>query len=187
MRGSGLRAVQLADQLYGNARQEYDLTERFFPYGNGFLEYNAIQRLSVRGIPEAGVGYKLWKAEEKDSTDFVAGTVGGSWVYERYFGGLDRDYVAMVLGLQAHQLQLLDDADRAVGAALSGERRAAWRAERAVRCGPRPPAQRRCGCVAPVATCRATRPSLRIARVIRDRRHCASPARRMRCSSVGCA
>jgi len=69
MRGSGLRAVQLADQLYGNARQEYELTEHFFPYGNGFLEYNAIQRLSVRGIPEAGVGYKLWKAEEKDSTD----------------------------------------------------------------------------------------------------------------------
>lgn len=93
--------TKLADQLTGNARQEYDLTERFFPYGNAYGEYNAIQRLSLRAIPEAGVGYKFWKSDEKDSKDFFAGTVGGSWVYEKFFGGLDQDYFAIAFGLQA--------------------------------------------------------------------------------------
>jgi hypothetical protein len=99
----GEAETQLADQLYGNVREEYDLAldDRLFGYGNGYTEYNAIQRLSVRGIPEAGMGYKFWRSGEKDSNDFVAGRVGGSWVYERYFGGLDRDYVAIVFGLQA--------------------------------------------------------------------------------------
>ena len=93
--------TKLADQLLGNVRQEYDVSERFFGYGNGYTEYNAIQRLSIRAIPEAGVGYKIWKSDEKDSPDFFAGTVGGSWVYERFFGGLDQDYPAISFGLQA--------------------------------------------------------------------------------------
>jgi len=93
--------TKLADQLTGNARQEYDLSEHVFGYGNGYGEYNAIQRLSIRAIPEAGLGYKFWKSDEKDSTDFFAGTVGGSWVYEKFFGGLDQDYFAISFGLQA--------------------------------------------------------------------------------------
>ncbi|MBM4243005.1 MAG: DUF481 domain-containing protein [Deltaproteobacteria bacterium] len=97
----GESSTKLADQLFGKVREEYDLTPRFFGYGNGWLEYNGIQRVSVRGIPEAGVGYKFWTSEEKDSTDFFAGTVGGSWVYEKFFGGLTRDYFAVSFGLQA--------------------------------------------------------------------------------------
>ena len=97
----GETETKLSDQLFGKVRQEYDLTPSFFGYGNGWLEYNGIQRLSVRGIPEAGVGYKFWKSEEKDSTDFFAGTIGGSWVYEKFFGGLDQDYFAVSFGLQA--------------------------------------------------------------------------------------
>lgn len=97
----GESTTKLSDQLFGKVREEYDLTPRFFGYGNGWLEYNGIQRLSVRGIPEAGVGYKFWKSEEKDSTDFFAGTIGGSWVYEKFFGGLDQDYFAVSFGLQA--------------------------------------------------------------------------------------
>lgn len=93
--------TKLAEQLLGNVRQEHDLTERFFGYGNGYAEYNAIQRLSFRGIPEAGMGYKFWKAEEKDSPDFFAGTVGASWVYEKFFGGVDQNYFAFAFGLQA--------------------------------------------------------------------------------------
>jgi len=93
--------TKLADQIYGDVREEYDFTERFFGYGDGYIEYNAIQRLSVRGIPEAGVGYKFWKSDEKDSSDFVAGTIGGSWVYERFFGGRDQDYFAVAFGAQA--------------------------------------------------------------------------------------
>lgn len=97
----GETETKLSDQLFGKVREEYDLSPRFFGYGNGWLEYNGIQRLSVRGIPEAGVGYKFWKSEEKDSTDFFAGTIGGSWVYEKFFGGMDQDYFAVSFGLQA--------------------------------------------------------------------------------------
>lgn len=97
----GETQTKLSDQLFGKVREEYDFTPHFFGYGNGYLEYNGIQRLSVRGIPEAGVGYKFWKSEEKDSSDFFAGTVGGSWVYEQFFGGDDQDYFAISFGLQA--------------------------------------------------------------------------------------
>jgi hypothetical protein len=93
--------TKLTDLLWGDVRQEYDLAERVFAYGDGYMEYNAIQRLSLRGIPEAGLGYKFWKADGEDTTDFFAGTVGASWVYEKFFGGDDRDYYAFAFGLQA--------------------------------------------------------------------------------------
>lgn len=98
----GESQTKLADQLFGELRGEYDLTERIFAYGDGYAEYNAIQRLSIRGIPGAGFGYKIWKPEEKDSKDFLAGTVGGSWVYEKYFGGDDRNYMAIAFGAETH-------------------------------------------------------------------------------------
>jgi hypothetical protein len=110
----GEAETKLADQILGNVRGEYDLTDRFYVYGNGYAEYNAIQRLSIRGIPEAGVGYKFWKSEEKGSTDYFAGTIGPSWVYEKYFGGLDQDYFAIALGLET-QLTLPYDAKFTAG------------------------------------------------------------------------
>lgn len=97
----GESSTTTADQYLGSLRGEYDFTERFFGYGNGYMEYNGVQRLSLRAIPEAGVGYKIWKSEEKDSSDFVAATVGGSWVYERFFGGLDQNYFAIAFGGEA--------------------------------------------------------------------------------------
>ena len=96
----GETQTKLADQLFGEIRPEHDLTERVFVYGDGYAEYNAIQRISIRGIPGAGFGYKFWKPEEKDSREFFAGTIGGSWVYEKYFGGDDRNYFAIAFGLQ---------------------------------------------------------------------------------------
>jgi len=95
------QSLTTADQYYGQARYEYDLLERLFAYGNGYAEYNGVQRLSVRGIPEAGMGYKLWLPDDKDSDDFLAATAGGSWVYERFFGGMDEDYFAVAFGLEA--------------------------------------------------------------------------------------
>ena len=66
---------------------------RLYAYGNGSVEYNGVQRLSIRGIPEAGLGYKIWKSSEKDSKDFLAATLGGAWVYESYFGYCDGDAI----------------------------------------------------------------------------------------------
>ena len=39
-------------------------TVGLYAYGNGSVEYNGVQRLSIRGIPEAGLGYKIWKSAE---------------------------------------------------------------------------------------------------------------------------
>jgi hypothetical protein len=100
----GQESTTTVDQYVGYVRGEYDFTERFFGYGNGYMEYNGVQRLSIRGIPEAGAGYKIWKSEEKDSSDFVAATIGGSWVYERFFGGLDQNYFAIAFGGEAQVL-----------------------------------------------------------------------------------
>lgn len=89
----------LADRVYGGVRGEYDLTPRIFVYGDGKVEYNGVQELSIRGIPQAGLGYKLWKSSAKDSKDYLAATVGGAWVYEKYFGGLHQDYFSAAFGL----------------------------------------------------------------------------------------
>jgi len=83
----------LADRVFGAMRAEYDLTPRLYAYGNGSVEYNGVQRLSIRGIPEAGLGYKIWKSSEKNSKDFLAGTLGAAWVYESYFGYCDGDAI----------------------------------------------------------------------------------------------
>jgi len=69
------------DQLLGGARLEYDLTPKWYTFGSGDGEYNGIQHLSFRGIPKAGVGYKIYETK----TDLVQVEAGGGWVYEKYF------------------------------------------------------------------------------------------------------
>ncbi len=90
------------DQLQGLIRDEYRFTPRFYGFASGDATYDGIQRLSVRGVPKAGAGYVFW--EEKlpdDKRNFLQGEVGPSWVYERYFGGADRDYFAVAFGALA--------------------------------------------------------------------------------------
>ncbi|HEV7733938.1 MAG TPA: DUF481 domain-containing protein [Candidatus Binatia bacterium] len=87
----------LTDQVLGLVRGEYDLTERWFAYGQGDAEYDGIERLSLRAVPQAGVGYRVFKT--KDS--FVALTGGGGYVYERFFGGDTNDYVTVIFGGEA--------------------------------------------------------------------------------------
>lgn len=89
----------LADRVYGGIRGEYDLTPRLFVYGDGKVDYNGVQALSIRGVPQVGLGYKIWKSAVKDSKDYLAGTIGGAWVYEKYFGGLHQDYFSVAFGL----------------------------------------------------------------------------------------
>ncbi len=87
----------LSDQILGLVRGEYDFTERWFTYGQGDAEYDGIQRLSIRAVPQGGLGYRIYKT--KDS--FVAVTGGGGYVYERFFGGDTNDYFTLVFGGEA--------------------------------------------------------------------------------------
>jgi putative salt-induced outer membrane protein YdiY len=87
----------LASELRGFTRYEYDLTPRLFAFGSLEGEHDGVERLSVRAVPKAGLGYKLWQRAEKS---FFAVDAGGAWVYERYFGGDTNDYFGAAFGAQ---------------------------------------------------------------------------------------
>ncbi len=90
------------DQLQGLIRDEYRFTPRFYGFASGDATYDGIQRLSIRGVPKAGAGYVFWEEQlPDDKRNFLQGEVGPSWVYERYFGGADRDYFAVAFGALA--------------------------------------------------------------------------------------
>lgn len=76
------------DQWYGLIRDEEDiLVPGLYVFGSGEATYDAVQRLSIRGIPKAGLGYTFLEQKlDEDTRNFLAGEAGGAWVYESYFG-----------------------------------------------------------------------------------------------------
>jgi hypothetical protein len=75
---------------------------RLYGFGSGEGTYDSIQRLSIRAIPKAGLGYVFWERKlNADERDFLSGEVGPSWVYERYFGGSTNDYFAIAFAAVA--------------------------------------------------------------------------------------
>ncbi len=90
------------DQLLGLVREDYSFTPRVYGFASGDATYDAIQRLSIRGVPKVGVGYVFWEQKlDEDRRNFLQGEVGPSWVYEKYFGGADKDYFAIAFGALA--------------------------------------------------------------------------------------
>ena len=90
------------DQLLGLVREDYSFTPRVYGFASGDATYDGIQRLSIRGVPKIGVGYVFWQEQlDEDRRNFLQGEVGPSWVYEKYFGGSDRDYYAIAFGALA--------------------------------------------------------------------------------------
>jgi len=90
------------DELLGLIREDYSFTPRVYGYASGDGTYDGIQRLSIRGVPKVGVGYVFWQEQlDEDRRNFLQGEVGPSWVYEKYFGGSDRDYYAIAFGALA--------------------------------------------------------------------------------------
>lgn len=90
------------DQLLGLIREDYSFTPRVYGFASGDATYDGIQRLSIRGVPKLGVGYVFWQERlDGDRRNFLQGEVGPAWVYERYFGGSDRDYYAIAFGALA--------------------------------------------------------------------------------------
>ncbi len=85
------------DLLKGTLKLEYDLTERLFAFAQGDATYDGIQKLSLRAVPETGLGYRLYKS----STAFFQVQSGGAWVYERYFGGNHDSNFSIVFGAEA--------------------------------------------------------------------------------------
>jgi hypothetical protein len=70
------------NRLYGLARGEYDVTERFYSYLSTRATHDADLDLALRLEPRGGAGYHVVKSPDLNfSTD-----VGLAWVYEDYYG-----------------------------------------------------------------------------------------------------
>lgn len=97
----GQERSTIQDQLLGLVRGDYSFTPRVYGFTSGDATYDAIQKLSIRGVPKAGLGYVIWERSLDAGRDFLQAEVGPSWVYERYFGGMDRNYFAIAFGALA--------------------------------------------------------------------------------------
>ena len=92
----------IQDQLLGLIRGDYSFTPRVYGFTSGDATYDAIQKLSIRGVPKAGIGYVIWERTlDTEKRDFLQAEAGPAWVYERYFGGMDRNYFAVAFGALA--------------------------------------------------------------------------------------
>jgi hypothetical protein len=87
-----------ANELRGLARFEYDFAPRWFAFGSLEGEHDEIERIAFRGIPRAGIGYKVWEVPEKA---YFAVDGGAAWVYERFFGGARNDFFSLGLGAES--------------------------------------------------------------------------------------
>lgn len=99
------------DSISGLLRGEYDFSERVYGYASTDALYDSIQRISLRAVPQAGVGYVVWERAPKEGVrDFLQVEAGGGWVYERYLevgpGDLEEDdYFTVAFGvLSAYML-----------------------------------------------------------------------------------
>ena len=87
----------LDNAINGRMRLEYDLFDSVFTFAGGTGEYDEVERLSFRGTPNAGLGYRLIDSERA----LLKVGIGGGWVYERFFGGDENDYVTAVFGFES--------------------------------------------------------------------------------------
>jgi hypothetical protein len=95
----GEARTTIQDQLLGLVREDYSFTPRVYGFASGDATYDAIQHLSIRGVPKAGMGYVIWEQPlDAGKRNFLQAEVGPSWVYEKYFGGSHRDYFAIAFG-----------------------------------------------------------------------------------------
>jgi len=89
--------TRLADDLRGGARGQYDLTPAVFLWAAGDAKYDGIQRISYRLVPGGGLGYYLYKTD----TATLQVESGGSYVYERFFGGSSNSIRGIAFGAEA--------------------------------------------------------------------------------------
>jgi hypothetical protein len=99
------------DLAYGLVRGDYLITERVYTYASGDATYDSIQELSIRAVPQAGVGYIIYKEKlDEETFNFLQAEVGGGWVYEKYFCFTDSagrhicdddDYFTIIFGALA--------------------------------------------------------------------------------------
>jgi hypothetical protein len=79
------RKKRTNDSVSALVRGEYDIYKHLYLYASTDALYDAVQNLSLRAVPKAGVGYVFWEREPKESVrDFFQLEAGAGWVYEKY-------------------------------------------------------------------------------------------------------
>ena len=90
----------LEDELRGRARGEQDFTPRAYVFASGDGEYDAVERLSIRTVPKAGLGYIVWEEHlDERRRDYFQVEAGGGWAYQKFFGGIENDYFTAAFGV----------------------------------------------------------------------------------------
>ncbi len=102
---SANKSTTTQDQAIGSVREEYDFTPRIYGFASGDATYDAIQKLSIRGVPKGGLGYVIWEEKlDAERRNFLQAEAGGSWVYEKYFQSTntpENNYFAIAFGALA--------------------------------------------------------------------------------------
>ncbi|MCK6553102.1 DUF481 domain-containing protein [Candidatus Binatia bacterium] len=87
------------NDVRGIIRGDYSFTDNFFGFTAADALYDAIQKLSIRTAPRAGLGYKVYNTK----TAYLQFEAGAGYLYERYFGGSTNDYPTAVFGVEAYK------------------------------------------------------------------------------------
>ena len=66
------------NEIFGQIRQEYDVSPHFFAFGSQYAENDDVESLSIRSISRVGFGYKLFTNENA----WIALDGGPGYVYE---------------------------------------------------------------------------------------------------------
>ncbi len=90
------------DEIKGLVRGEYDLTERLYSFASDDVKYDTVNRLRIRSVPKAGVGYAIYREELGENRQNLLGVeAGGAYVYQKFFGDEEDSYFAVAFGLVA--------------------------------------------------------------------------------------
>jgi len=83
------------NEILGGAKLEVDVSEKWFVWGRGELEFDEFENLDLRSTVSAGVGY--WFIEEDDHE--FKGRAGLGYVHESFDNGVTEDRGVVELGI----------------------------------------------------------------------------------------
>lgn len=85
------------NEVFGQIRQEYDVSPKFFAFGSQYAENDDVESLSIRSISRVGFGYKLFTSESA----WITLDGGPGYVFERYYDDHENKFVTIGLGAES--------------------------------------------------------------------------------------
>jgi uncharacterized protein DUF481 len=87
------------NDLRALTRFEYDLPRRLYSFVSGDFEHDTVNELTIRQIPKAGIGYKVWEKKiDETKVNLLQVEAGGAWVYEKFSTGETNSYFSIPFG-----------------------------------------------------------------------------------------